>query len=339
MNLAGAGPLASVGAQTPDYSIGEAGGSGRRIVRIAAIESQTDEISTFELIAADNKPLPPFEAGAHIDVHLPGGLVRQYSLLGDPADRDRYVIGVKKEAGGRGGSLQMHKLRPGAVIHISVPRNNFPLHSDKASESIFIAGGIGVTPVLSMIHTLERQKRPWRLYYFARSASAAAFRDHLQKLGKDRIVEHFSELPLSDFSELIGPAQPGRHIYCCGPAGLMDAVRRAAVGWQADRIHFESFTAAEIDTSGDQAFEVELARSGQVLTVPADKSILETLRDHGFDMMSSCEEGLCGSCETVLLAGVPDHRDMVMTDAEIAANDKIMICVSRAKGGRLVLDI
>lgn len=308
-------------------------------VRIVSLTPVALDTASFELVAADGSELPPFDAGSHIDVHVGEGLVRQYSLANDPAERGRYVIAVKRESGGRGGSVFMHdRLSVGDDVLVGGPRNNFPLQPE-TREARLVAGGIGITPIMSMIATLERNACPWQLDYFARSAEHAAFTETFPRFGGGNVRAHFSDRVVTDFSPIVGPWQEGRHLYCCGPGGLMDAVRAGARGWPSANVHFESFRAAPLDDTGNVPFTVELARSGVVLTVPADRSIMETLRDNGFDAPSSCEEGICGTCETRLLAGTPDHRDGLLTDAEIEANDRILICVSRARGGRLVLDL
>lgn len=293
----------------------------------------------FDLVAADGRPLPPAEPGAHIDVHVPGGFVRQYSLCAAAKAGGTYTVAVKKDEMGRGGSVAMHRaIENGTIIGISEPRNFFPLHEGDHS-SLFVAGGIGITPIRMMIAALQEKGRPWELHYCARSPEHAAFHDELAGLGSGRVHTYFSETPLLDAGALLAGPPEGTHLYCCGPEGLMRAVETAAAHWPADQVHFEWFTAPLHDREPAQAFEVELKRSGLVLAVPVDKSILQVLRANGIEAASTCEEGVCGSCETRVLAGEPDHRDVLLSPEEKAANKTMMICVSRARGGRLILDI
>lgn len=311
-----------------------------RRVRVAAVHDVAVDVRTYELVSADGRPLPDWSPGSHIDVHVPAGLVRQYSLCSDPAIRNRYRIAVKKEAGGRGGSRSMHEdVEPGSVLAIGLPRNYFPLASDVAS-SLLIAGGIGITPIYAMARSLAADgRRSWTLHYCARSAAHAALRNELQRLAPQRVVQHFSEAPVLDVASLLGAQAPDVHVYCCGPVGLMAAVKEATANRDPGRVHFEWFAAPPVDHSLDQAFEIELARSGIVANVPADRTILQVVRECGIDAPSSCEEGVCGTCETVLLAGDADHRDLLLTPDERAQNRSIMICVSRARSKRLVLDL
>ena len=310
-----------------------------RRARVADIRPAARDVLRLDLVSADGRPLPAFEPGAHIDVHVPGGPVRQYSLCGDPSNPERYIIAVKREAAGRGGSLAIHtSLEVGSILGISPPRNNFRLVVGQ-HRNIFIAGGIGITPIQAMIMTLHATAGDWELHYCARSEEHAAFYDELKALGPERVHAYFSEEPILDVAALTREPAPGAHLYCCGPEGLMTAVAAATAHWPEGHVHFEWFTAPERDESANQSFEVELKRSGMVLAVPAEQSIIETLRDHGIVVPSSCEEGVCGTCETQVLAGEPDHRDLILSPQERKANKSMMICVSRAKGGRLILDL
>lgn len=311
-----------------------------RRVRVAAVHDVAVDVRTYELVSADGRPLPDWTPGSHIDVHVPAGLVRQYSLCSDPTIRNRYRIAVKKEPGGRGGSLSMHEdVETGSVLAIGLPRNYFPLASDLA-PSLLIAGGIGITPIYAMARSLAADgRRSWTLHYCARSAAHAALRNELQRLAPQSVVQHFSEAPVLDVASLLGAQAPDMHVYCCGPVGLMAAVKEATANRDPERVHFEWFAAPPVDHSHDQAFEIELARSGIVANVPADRTILQVVRECGIDAPSSCEAGVCGTCETVLLAGDADHRDLLLTPDERAQNRSIMICVSRARSKRLVLDL
>ena len=310
-----------------------------RRVRVASVTEVAQDVRAYELVSADGRPLPAWTPGSHVDVHSPCGLVRQYSLCNDPRFGDRYRIAVKKEAEGRGGSRSMHEdVATADLLAISPPRNYFPL-SDGAGSSLLIAGGIGITPVYAMVHALAAANRPWMLHYCARSAAHAAFHEELQALAPQSVVTHFSEVPVLDVPSLIAAQGPDVHIYCCGPVGLMSAVKDATANRSPEHVHFEWFAAPDVDHSQDQSFEIELARSGRVASVPPDRSILQVVRDCGVDAPSSCEAGVCGTCETRLLAGEADHRDLLLTEEERAQNASIMICVSRARSKRLVLDL
>ena len=310
-----------------------------RRVRVAAIHQQAVDVRSYDLLAADGRPLAAFQAGAHVDVHLPGGFVRQYSLCGDPRLTDRYRIAVKHEPAGRGGSRSLHEgVELGDVLSISSPRNHFPL-APHARHNILVAGGIGITPVYAMIQALHAAGQDWTLHYCARSEAHAAFHAELHDLDPARVHTYFSELPILDSSALLRTQPEGAHLYCCGPAGLMTAVAHATTHWTDGCVHFEWFAVPDTPRGPNAPLEVELARSGLVVTVPADRSILHVVREAGVDVPSACEEGLCGTCESRVLAGEPDHRDMLLSAAERAAGCSMMICVSRAKSARLVLDL
>ena len=310
-----------------------------RRVRVAAIRTEALDIRSYDLVAADGRPLPAFTAGSHVDVHLPGPHVRQYSLCGDVSAVDGYRIAVKLERAGRGGSRSLHEsVELGDALSISPPRNHFPLAPD-ARHTILIAGGIGITPILAMARTLHARAADWTLHYCARSREHAAFQAELQSLDEARVHFHFSEVPVLDTAGLLRSPPVGTHVYCCGPVALMQAVAAATAHWAEGSAHFEWFTAPAIAHAPDTACEVELARSGLSLPVPADRSILAVVRDAGVDVPSACEQGLCGTCETRVLSGEPDHRDVLLSPAERAAGTSMMICVSRARSSRLVLDL
>jgi len=311
----------------------------QRLVRVVTIRRAAVDTLRFDLEAADRRPLLPFTPGAHIDVHAPSGQVRQYSLCGDARDASRYSIAVKREAGGRGGSRSMHDtVEEGSALGIVGPRNHFPLAAD-ASHSLFIAGGIGITPVYSMIRSLDAGARSWELHYCARSEAHAAFHAELAGLGHERVFPYFSEQPLLDVRTLLATVRDDTHVYCCGPASLMSAVKETSARWPAGRVHFEWFSAPEQAPSQNHPFEVELRRSGRILAVPSDRSILQVVREHGIDVSSCCEEGVCGTCETRVLGGECDHRDLLLSDHEHAEGASMMICVSRARSPRIVLDL
>jgi ferredoxin-NADP reductase len=310
-----------------------------RLARIRAIRPVATDINSFELVPADGRPFPAFTAGAHIDVQVPNGLIRQYSLHGDPSDRSVYRIAVKREHGGRGGSMSLHDVAEvGDAMAIVGPRNHFPLDST-ATRHLFVAGGIGITPIAAMIQALAHQGRAWDLHYCARTPAHAAFYDELKAMAPERVTPHFSEAPIFDAAGLLRAQVEGTHVYCCGPPGLMKAVDAATTHWPAGHVHFEWFAAPQVEHPPNGPFEVELARTGEILVVPPDKSILQVLRDHGVDVPSACEEGVCGTCETRVLAGQPQHRDIPLSAEERAENRSMMVCVSRANSARLVLDL
>lgn len=311
-----------------------------RLAQVREVRELARDILGFELVARDGRPLPPFSAGAHVDVHTPSGKVRQYSLCGDPANRDSYLIAVKREDNGRGGSLSMHeRLEEGSTLAVQGPRNHFPL-SDAAQSSLFVAGGIGITPVVAMLYTLAAAGRPWTLHYCARSAEHAAFLPEVSALPGGTVHTHFGELPVLDVRGLLEPMQPGCHLYVCGPAGLMDAALKASAHWPGGHVHHEYFAAPPAAAGAPPAaFELHLARSGATLTVPAERSIVQALREHGVHLPTACEEGVCGTCEVAVLDGLPEHRDFILSGAERAANRTLLACVSRARSARLVLDL
>jgi ferredoxin-NADP reductase/nitrite reductase/ring-hydroxylating ferredoxin subunit len=286
--------------------------------------------------------LPSFQPGAHIDLHLGNGLVRQYSLINGPGESAHYQIGVKLEAASAGGSDFIHNhLREGDLLAVSPPRNNFPLRRD-ATQTLLIAGGIGITPLLAMAQALRHMRLAFTLHYFAQGQTHLAFPERLRPLG-DHLVSHLGlDAPGTAAALeaiLAGPAGK-RHAYLCGPGPMLSAARAiaAAAGWPDDAVHFEYFkNTNEIDSSG--VFTIELARSGLTLPVPAGKTILNILRENGIGIASSCEQGACGTCAVTVLEGEPLHQDVYLQPGERAANRTIMTCVSRAKSGRLVLDV
>jgi phthalate 4,5-dioxygenase reductase subunit len=298
-------------------------------------------IHRFELRDPAGAELAAFTPGAHLEVRVPCGVVRTYSLCNDAAERDRYVIAVKHEPVGRGGSASLvAEARPGTRLAASPPRNNFELDA-RARNVLFIAGGIGITPIMPMLLQLDSNGQArCKLVYCTRSPEVTAFRDELlaPRFHGRVAIHHDGGDPARAFDLwplLDRPA--GRHLYCCGPRSMMEAVRDMTGHWPSSAVHFESFVdGAATHKTSDHGFRVRLARSGVVVEVPADRSILEALRAAGHEVASSCESGTCGTCRTRLLGGDPDHRDLVLTDAERA--DHIMLCVSRARSGELVLD-
>ncbi|MFM8636819.1 MAG: PDR/VanB family oxidoreductase [Betaproteobacteria bacterium] len=313
------------------------------ILRVTAVEDLAHNIRSFELRHPEGQDLPAFSAGAHIRVKTPSGAVRAYSLCNDPSETHRYLIAVQREGRGRGGSLSLvDGVKAGDLIEVRTPQNQFSL-DERAKEFLLIAGGIGITPLLAMARQLESQGRRYRLIYLTREAQNTAFREILSQAPFDARVRMHHDggdparaLDLWPLLEKPGSLQ-SLQVYCCGPAGLMDAVRDMTGHWPASAVHFESFGADTGPHDEDQPFEVQLQGSGEVLEVPVGSSILQTLRNHGIAVPFSCESGTCGSCKTGLIEGEPDHRDLVLLEEE--KSNRIMVCVSRAHGGRLVLDL
>jgi ferredoxin-NADP reductase len=289
----------------------------------------------------DGDELPAWTPGAHVDLVLSDDLTRQYSLCGDPADRTTWQVAVLQEPDGRGGSAFVHdKLNPGTTVRVRGPRNHFPL--EPAARYLFIAGGIGITPIVPMLGAATAAGADWRLVYGGRTAASMAFVEQLRAAhGEERVVlRPQDEHGLLDLDSLLGDPAEGTLVYCCGPGPLLDAVEQRCTSWPSGSLNTERFTPkdqGEPVLSG--TFEVELAQSATTLTVPPERSILEVVEDAGIQVLSSCQEGTCGTCETVVLAGEVDHRDSLLTDEEKAANDTMFICVSRAACPRLVLDL
>ena len=314
-------------------------------VRVKRIIQEAEDIRSYEFVDPKGPDLPPFTAGSHLDVHLPNGLVRQFSLCNDPRETHRYVVAVLREPDGRGGSACMHDVvSEGDDVTITVPRNNFPLH-EEAERHLLIAGGIGITPMFAMARRLEALGADYTLHYCTRSAEKTAFREELkgEPFASSVQFHHDGGDPSKglDLRGLLAEIEEGTHVYCCGPTGLMHAVTDASAHWPTGTVHFEFF-AADPDAAAEgpnTAFEVEVASTGEVYQIPADKTILEVLADGGLDVDSSCEEGLCGTCIVDVLEGEPDHRDFVLDDEEKESNKLITICCSRSKGPRLKLDI
>ncbi len=296
-------------------------------------EKLADNVVRLTFRAPGSEQLPPWEPGAHIDLVLPGGVVRQYSLCGAPGDRSAYVVAVLRETDGRGGSAYVHdSLLAGDLLQVDGPRNHFALVD--AERYLFIAGGIGITPILPMLDQVTAAGRDWQLVYGGRTRGSMAFTEELSRHGGRVLFRPQDEHGLLDLPTLLAAARPGTAVYCCGPEPLLAAVE--ALG-PAD-LHVERFT-ARLEEGPRTAFEVELAGSGRVLPVPADRSILEVVEEAGVTVLSSCREGTCGTCETGVLGGTPDHRDSVLTADERLENEVMMLCVSRACSPRLVLDL
>jgi len=315
------------------------------MVRVARKQPVALDICSLDLVAADGGALPAFEAGAHVDVHLPGGLVRQYSLCNPPGETQRYQIAVLRDAASRGGSQAVHDaVAEGATLRISAPKNHFPLAAG-APHHLLLAGGIGITPLLAMAEQLSSQGQPFDLHHCTRSRERTPFVEQMAASAfASRVQHHFDDGDAAqklDIAATLRAAPAGTHLYVCGPQGFMDAVLAAgrAAGWPEERLHREYFAAAPVDHSHDGAFELEIASSGRVIPVRADQSALAALLAAGFDIPMSCEQGVCGTCLTRIRSGTPEHHDQYLTPEEQAANDQFLPCCSRAKTPRLVLDL
>jgi cytochrome P450/ferredoxin-NADP reductase len=307
--------------------------------RVAARHEAADGVVTLALREIAGHPLPRWEPGAHVDLVLDGAPTRQYSLCGDQDDRREYRVGVLRDPAGRGSSLYVHdQLRVGDTVRVRGPRNNFPLVA--SPRYLFIAGGIGITPILPMIRAAEAAGADWELVYGGRRRDSMAFLDELGRYGDRVSVRPQDETGLLDLDALLGTPRPGTLVYCCGPEALLAAVEQRCAGWPRGALHVERFAPRpQAAPARAEAFEVVLEQSGLTLTVPPDRSILSVVDEAGVGVLSSCAEGTCGTCETAVLGGVPDHRDSVLSDDERQANDCMMICVSRARTDRLVLDL
>ncbi|SCK15044.1 vanillate O-demethylase ferredoxin subunit [Variovorax sp. HW608] len=314
------------------------------MMRVTRIVDEGQDIRSFEL-AAECGSVPPFTAGAHIDLHLSPGLVRQYSLCNGPEQTGTYTIAVKREAQSRGGSSAVHdRLKLGDPIGVTGPRNNFPIAAD-AREHLLLAGGIGVTPLLSMARHLRARGEPFRLEYFTRSREHTAFVDLLSgsELAPHVSLHHGLEAAemTAYMAERLARRPDGGHVYACGPRPFMQLVQeQAAQSYPADAVHLEHFQAdPALETGPRERFTIRLARSGVEMEVCENQSIVDVLTRHGVRVDVMCEQGICGTCLTGVCDGVPDHRDTFLTDKERAANDKMLLCCSRARSPVLVLDL
>lgn len=310
-------------------------------VRIVEVECLTDAVLSIQLEGIGKVPLPAWKPGAHVDLALPSGRQRQYSLCGDPTDLGRYTVAVLREGGGRGGSKELHEIAANGVeLTIAGPRNNFEFVESPAY--LFIAGGIGITPMLPMIREAHARGADWRLVYGGRSRSSMSFLHELASYPSDRVsIVAEIEVGFPDLETEVKTIVPGTHIYCCGPAPMLTAIEAACDRAGVSDLHLERFNGEgldPIDSTGD-SFVVEMARSGHQITVGEDQTILAAVQAFLPNPSFSCEEGYCGTCETAVLEGIPDHRDTFLTEDERADNDTIMICVSRSKTCRLKLDL
>lgn len=313
-------------------------------LKVQCIEHQAAGINTFEFVDPAGNPLPPFTAGAHIDVHLPGGFIRQYSLCNSPHERHRYVVGVLNVADGRGGSQSLHNnVKVGDLIQISEPRNHFPV-VEQAKRHVLLGGGIGVTPMMAMLEHFEASGAEYILYYCGESPERTAFKERLSALQAKNVVIHYDggdPMRRLDIREILKQHEPGTHLYCCGPGGFMAGVKASSEHWPEGTVHFEHFAAPVLAKSDVAAvvgeFQVTLKSSGQTLAVPSNKSIAEVLREAGIECATSCEAGICGTCKTGFSGGEVDHQDFILSDDEKVGH--MLICCSRAKSATLVLDL
>ena len=314
-------------------------------LRAARVTSETPDIRIVEFVDPSGADLPRFTAGAHVDVHLADGIVRQYSLCNDPAERHRYTIAVLREKAGRGGSAAVHALREGDLLDVSVPRNNFPLAGSDARFHLLLAGGIGVTPMIAMIAELQARGAAFRMHYCTRARENTAFLSQLLPLieAGHVILHHDGGDPSRglDLQTTLATHQPGAHVYICGPSGFIAAAQQASGAWPADCVHVEHFSAVamtEDEAAWDaQPFKVKIAGTGQIFDIPAGRSIVEVLRAAGIPVETSCEDGFCGTCLTRYVEGDPVHRDAVLGPSE--RKNFVMICRARSRSRMLVLDL
>jgi ferredoxin-NADP reductase len=324
-------------------SLSDAPGAARETAILLRVESHrqvSSGVTELVLVAEDGSQLPAWDPGSHIDVQVRPGLVRQYSLCGDPEDRSQWRIAVLREPESRGGSIALcERFRAGDVLTAAGPRNHFPLH--QSPRYLFIAGGIGITPIIPMIAAAHAAGADWRLVYGGRSEASMAYRDEVGSFDSERVLEWPQDRRgLIELDRLLAEPQPGTLIYCCGPEPLIAAVEAKSAHWPHKSLQVERFAPRPLtEVAPNTSFEIELVDSDEVLVVPPDMSILEVVEEAGIYVLSNCEEGTCGTCQTAVLEGVPDHRDSVLDDDERAANDTMMICVSRALSARLVLDL
>jgi vanillate O-demethylase ferredoxin subunit len=315
-------------------------------VRVLAIRYEAEDVLSLHLQNLDGGDFPAVDPGAHVDVHLSNGQMRSYSLSNGENDDGIYRLTIARDVRSRGGSVFIHdQLRAGETLEISAPRNNFIL-DEGAPLSVFFAGGIGITPFIPMLRRLNKLGRPWRLYYSVRTRGRAALLRELltfEKAGAGEVIVNFDEEPggkMLDLASLIDALARDTHLYCCGPIGMLDAFRAAAkeAGFEDARVHYEYFSSNVVNAKVG-GFTVALEKSGREFLIQEGKSILDTIIDAGIDAPFSCQEGICGACETRVVSGVPDHRDMVLSDKEKAAGKTMMICCSGSKTDRLVLDM
>lgn len=314
-------------------------------LRVWSMTWQAPSVLSLVLESTDRSPLPPATPGAHLDLRLTPGLTRSYSIVGQQGQPHRYEIAVAKDAKSRGGSRFIHeKLRVGDELEASWPRNLFALEASSA-PSVLLAGGIGITPIWSMVQQLELQQRPWLLLYAARARAHAAYIDEIERLAQQshvgRLLTHFDDEQggrPADLAAVIAQASADAHLYCCGPQPMLAAYEAASAHWPAAQLHLERFGAAPAQ-GGEQAFQVVLQQSGMTLQVPPDRSILDVVLDAGVNAQYGCMQGSCGLCQTPVLSGTPDHRDHLLPESVKASNQAMLICCSRSRSLELVLDL
>ncbi|MBN34660.1 MAG: oxidoreductase [Rhodospirillaceae bacterium] len=317
---------------------------GALSLKVNKIVEEAEDIRSYELIDPNGGLLPMFTAGSHLDIELPNGIARQYSISSDPQDVDRYVVAVLREPESRGGSTFMHdSVKEGDTLTVHAPRNNFPL-SDQAQHHILLAGGIGVTPMMAMARDLAARGESFEMHYCTRTPVKTAFKEEIAVSAfADKVhFHHDNGNPADglDITGLLKDVRDGAHVYYCGPGGFMHACETAADHWPRGTVHFEFFSVDEtVDHGESETFQIKINSTGQLLDVPADKSIVDVLRANGFEVETMCEEGICGTCATVLIEGDPDHRDFVLDDEEKERGEFIMVCCSRSKSPVLTLDL
>lgn len=310
---------------------------------ISNVECLTNDVRRYTLTPSDNTILPDWEPGAHIDVLFNAGgedIIRQYSLCSLPSEKKHWQFAVRLAADGRGGSAYIHRsFIIGDTIHVTPPRNNFPLVA--ANQYLFLAGGIGITPIIPMIAEANKKGIDWQLIYCGRTLTSMPFIDELTSQYPQRVKLHESSTRgILNLPDIIKQSGENSLLYCCGPASMIDAVNDCCASWPDGRLHYERFAAREMAPADEnREFIVEFARSGISVNVPVDRTILDIAEEHGIDIESSCQEGVCGSCETRILAGIADHRDSVLSPKERIAGQSMMICVSRCRSAKLVLDV
>ena len=314
-------------------------------VRVARKTIEAEGVAGFELVDRRGAALPPFSAGSHIDVHVPGGPIRQYSLCNDPREAHRYLIAVLRDPASRGGSAGMHDgVDEGALLTIGVPRNHFEL-SPAATHSVLIAGGIGVTPILSMAEHLDAADTSFEMHYCTRSHERTAFAGRLAQASYSARVRHYVGATAADNgfdpATILAASRPGHHLYVCGPQGFIDAIlgTARAAGWPPEQLHCEFFGVAPPSTHANDRFEVRIASSGRCIEIAPDQTVARALEAAGVTVPVACEQGVCGTCLTRVLEGIPDHRDQYLTTEERAAGDQFLPCCSRSRTPVLVLQL
>ena len=307
-------------------------------LRLTAIRYAAQDTNLYEFRRPDGAALEPVEPGAHIDITLPNGMMRQYSLVTADGDPAAYMVGIKRDRASRGGSIFIHdKLRVGEVLKIGGPRNNFPLNED-AGHTVLIAGGIGITPICCMAQRLKKLGRSFELHYACRTRAEAAFFAELSAMPEARIHIDDEVGGFMDVAAAVAASRSDAHFYCCGPLPMLAAFEDATKALPPEQVHVEYFSAKDEAATGG-GYVVELRKSGKEFTVPEGKTLLEVLLEGGVDVMYSCQEGVCGACETAVISGTPDHRDNILTEAERVASKTMMVCCSGSKSPRLVLDL